>query len=81
MGRTAAPGCDLCLLEISNESRPVEHKTTNVAEKMARLVSLVERSRARSGPHPRLTRGEELEAVLELSESFPARPRGPLSYP
>ena len=59
----------------------MEQETTDVAEKMARLVSAVERSRARPRTQPRLPRGEELEAVIELAELFPMRPRAPLSYP
>ena len=54
----------------------------DVGERMARLAAAVERSRARPGPRPRRPPGEELEAVIELAEEFPAPARrGKLRYP
>ena len=62
-------------------TRTVEYRANKVAEKMARLVAVVERSRTDPDPQPRRSRGEELEAVIELAEQFPMRACGELHYP
>ena len=56
-------------------------KGDRVAEKMARLVSVVERTRAEPGPRSRRSAGENLQAVIELAEQFPLRARSELRYP
>lgn len=46
----------------------------DIAEKMARLVMAVERSRAEDEPPNRPPVGAELQAVIELAEQFPQAP-------
>ena len=52
-----------------------------VAEQMARLVNVVERTRAEPGPRSRRSAGENLQAVIELAEQFPRPARSELGYP
>lgn len=53
----------------------------DVAERMARLVTAVERSRAEDQPSRRQAVGEELQAVIELAEHFPTGARREMRYP
>lgn len=59
----------------------MEKQAGNVADRMARLVRAVERSRTEPTPHPRRTPGEELMAVLELADQFPKPAKTELRYP
>lgn len=57
-------------------------ESTEVEERMARLASAVERSRAEARSRPRRPAGEELEDVIRLAEEFPPPVRrGELRYP
>ncbi|MCY3621141.1 MAG: hypothetical protein OXH68_05430 [Gammaproteobacteria bacterium] len=56
-------------------------RSDNVAEKIDRLVTAVERSRDSGRRHRRLDRGEELEHVVKLADELPRRRRGRLRYP
>ena len=59
----------------------MEDKRDRLAEKMARLASVVERTRAEPRPRPQHSTGQNLQAAIELAEQFPQRARSELSYP
>ena len=53
----------------------------DVADRMARLVTAVERSRAEGRPRKRRPVGQELQAVIEVAEQFPPGARRGMGYP